>query len=168
MAEAGTHDSEGEGRIWSTIEGMSLCMMTTVDGDALRARPMSAIVRREEGAIWFFTGREAHKDEELKRYPQTCLAFVDSNSRTFVSVSGRAQLVDDLAKKKELWNTGAAAYFPAGPEDPDVILLRVDPELGEIWDSTSSSIVAGAKMLAARVRGTRPDLGDDIKVDFSK
>ena len=41
-------------------------------------------------------------------------------------ITGRAEVVDDDAKLKELWNTFAEAWLPEGPEDPNATLIRVD------------------------------------------
>ncbi len=87
-----------EDRIWSAIESIRISMMATTDGSLLRARPMQAIPRREEGVIWFFTDVTDAKDDEIRAHPQVCLAFADVNDKTYVSVSGRVVLVDDRAK----------------------------------------------------------------------
>lgn len=155
-----------EDRIWSAIESIRICMMATTDGSMLRARPMQAMARRDEGVIWFFTDVTDAKDDEIRAHPQVCLAFADVNDKTYVSVSGRVELVDDRAKIRELWVPPAQAYFPNGPDDPNLRLLRVDPERGEFWDSPSSTIVVAVKMAGAILRGTRPDLGDNEKVSF--
>ena len=40
----------------------------------LRARPMSAYGERIENAIYFLTDVASHKDEEIARFPNVCLA----------------------------------------------------------------------------------------------
>ncbi|MBN3928925.1 pyridoxamine 5'-phosphate oxidase family protein [Streptomyces verrucosisporus] len=65
-----------------------------------------------------------------------------------MALTGRAQVVDDRAKLEELWNTFAEAWLPGGPENPDAVLLRVDVERAEYWDTPGgkvSSLISFAK-----------------------
>jgi general stress protein 26 len=130
----------------------------------LRSRPMAAIADRDGHCLWFLTDIRAHKDEEIRQHPSVNVAFADLRHNTYVSISGMAAVVRDRAKAKELWGPEQQAWFPGGPDDPDLALLKVTPEQGEIWDGTSSSVVYALKSLAAIVTGTRPDVGENKKV----
>ncbi len=145
--------------IWRYIRGIESCMMATHDGERIVARPMVGIIRPEQNVIWFFTDTNTHKDEELQRNPHACLTFADIKDQTFVSVSGRIARVQDADMINDLWTEGAAVYFPKGPDDPDIVLLKFVPEVGEYWDAPSSPIVLAIKFLEAKVTGERPDLG---------
>lgn len=150
-------------RVWDIMEKEHVCMMVTRDGAELRGRPMGAMPDRDEGVVWFVTDARAHKDEELRSTPQACISFESGN--TYLSVSGHAEVLRDTAKLKEIWNTAVDAWFPDGPEDPNVRLLRFEPHNAEYWDGPSS-VVAGLKMALASARDTRPDMGDNRKVDL--
>ena len=59
---------------------------------------------------------------------------------------------------KDLWNPGAQAFWPNGPEAHDVVALVIDPGHADVWDGNGllrgiASIVKGA------VTGKSPDLG---------
>jgi hypothetical protein len=58
------------------------------------------------------------------------------------------------------------AWFPKGKDDPQICLLRVHPERGELWDSPSSTIVNLVGYVKAVVTGERADPGDHAKVDL--
>src|SRR3712207_7360015 len=45
-----------------------------------------------------------------------------------------AVVVDDPAKKRELWNSAVEAWFPQGPDDDSVVLLKVEADSAEYWD----------------------------------
>jgi general stress protein 26 len=55
-----------------------------------------------------------------------------------VSISGAARVVDDLERKKAMWNTFVQAWFPDGPTDPDVALVGVVVAEAEYWDVKST------------------------------
>jgi general stress protein 26 len=46
------------------------------------------------------------------------LAYANPGKDTWVSVTGSARVLDDLAKKRELFNPIAKAWFPGGPRIP--------------------------------------------------
>jgi hypothetical protein len=45
-----------------------------------------------------------------------------------------------------------------------VRVLRVTPEQAEYWDTRGNSITVALKLMAARVAGRQPDLGENKKV----
>ena len=151
-------------KVWSIIDDIKICMMTTRDDDVLRARPMQSVPRRDEHALYFFADVRDHKDEEVWAHPETCLAFQSESSKTYLSVSGRTIMLNDRVKMQELFVPAAKAYFPDGTDDPNMRLLRFTPDQAEYWDSHSSRIVTAVKMVSAIVTGERPDLGDNEKV----
>ncbi|WP_411053743.1 pyridoxamine 5'-phosphate oxidase family protein, partial [Tritonibacter sp. SIMBA_163] len=65
-------------------------MLATHDGSDIRSRPMSAYTKRHDGAVYFLTDVASHKDEEVARFPNVCLAFADTKGQKYVSVSGTA------------------------------------------------------------------------------
>jgi len=54
----------------------------------------------------------------------------------------RSALTRDTAKTKEIWKTTDDIWFPGGPDDPNVRLLRIEPVTAELWDGPSSAAVA--------------------------
>jgi general stress protein 26 len=69
------------------------------------------------------------------------LAFSDERRAAYVSVTGRATLVDDAARKRELWSAVVRPWFPGGAEDPELVLLKLQPEHAELWDGPRSRTV---------------------------
>jgi hypothetical protein len=50
------------------------------------------------------------------------------------------------------------AWFPHGPEDEHVVLVRVAPHSAEYWDSNDSKMVRLFQMAKAAMTGTTPDV----------
>ena len=67
-----------------------------------------------------------------------------------MSISGAARVVEDLERKKAMWNTAAQAGFPGGPTDPDLALVAVLIAEAEYWDVKSNQAVQLFKMAKAR------------------
>ncbi len=150
-------------KMWEIIEGTRECMVVDRFAGGMRARPMALMPERETGAIWFITAKDSQKVDEIEANPEVCITISDGSD--YASVTGHAEIVDDVAKLKDLWNVGVDAWFPKGPEGGEACLLRVNPVLGEYWD-TPGTVVSGIKMAVASIRDERPDLGDNEKVRF--
>jgi general stress protein 26 len=154
-------------RVWQMTEKIRTCMLVTSTGEGMRARPMHALADRNTGCIWFVTDRRGAKDDEIKDSPAVCLAFADTASNTYLSITGGAEVLRDVAKAKELWSNEAQAWWPNGPADPEVRVLRVVPENAEFWDTRGNSITVALKLVAARATGRPPDLGENRKVEMT-
>lgn len=148
-------------KIWDMMDNIFVCMLATRDGEQIRSRPMAALTRRDENAVYFFTDAEAHTDDEVSLSPHVCLAFA-SDSQSYVSVTGRAELTNDRQAIRDLWCMPAKAWWDS-PEDPRIRLLKVTPEDAEYWDSPGK-VVSYVKMAAAAITGKRPAMGEHRKI----
>ena len=147
-------------RVWELMEKISICMLTTHDGERLRSRPMAAFVRRDDDAVYFLTDAQHHKDEEIDRIRTSA-----SPSRTDRSSSrspDTRRCRNDRAKIKELWGPSAKAWWDS-PDDPNIRLLTVTPDDAEFWDGPGK-IVGTIKMMAAAATSSRPNYGENRKV----
>lgn len=120
--------------------------MTTVDR---RGRPRSRIVHPIwEGATgWVLSGRHSHKEKHLAGTPFVSLAYVNDEGMRpdadQVYADCRAEWVDDVAEKKRVWSVfktlpppygyDPAMFFPTGPEDPELGLLKLTPWRIEVF-----------------------------------
>jgi general stress protein 26 len=150
--------------VWKIVEKIGTCMLATRSAAKTHSRPMHAMLDRRAGCLWFITDQRGAKDDEIKAAPDVCLAFADTGSNTYLSITGRAEVMDDAAKARELWNNEAQAWWPKGPADPEVRVLRVIPDSAEYWDTRGHSITVALKLAVARLSGKPPDLGENKKV----
>jgi general stress protein 26 len=164
MELAMANESNDVERAWALMEKIGFAMLVTHDGNKLRARPMSAYVRRDENAIYFLTDARRHKDEEIARDPSVNLSFADAGAQKYISLAGTATISDDRAMIKELFSTPAKAWWN-GPDDPNIRLLKVTPDDAEFWDSPGT-VTSYVKMAVAVATGSRPELGDNRKVSM--
>jgi general stress protein 26 len=108
------------------------CMLTSASGDgALHARPMTPQQVTDELEAWFFISRTSEQATDVAERPRVNLSF--DGSSDWLSVAGTATLVDDRRLVAEMWNPVVEAWFPDGPQDPDLVLLRVDAVSAEYW-----------------------------------
>lgn len=153
---------EIQDRIWELAKKIDICMFTTWDGERQRSRPLSARVIREEHAIHFLVDVDGGKNDQIEKYPYVSCAWVDSGGHKYAVISGPALLSNDRTKIAELWTDWDKAWWEDA-RDPDIRLVTVTPEDGELWDSPNRAVTF-AKMAFAAVTGAAPDMGDNAKV----
>ena len=157
-------DKERFDRIWYVIDKAGICMMTTRFGGGLRARPLEARPDREKNLIWFLIDRRGLKDDEVQLHPDVCLTFLYPEEKVYLSLTGRAFVRADVSRARELWNDEQQAWWPVGPDDPNLLVMRVELDRAEIWDGPASSTVAAFEFAKARLTHKKPNLGENRKV----
>ena len=139
-------------------------LTTTTPAGTLTSRPMTLQEVEFDGDLWFFAERGADWLDHVGASPQVNVGI--GSGGTWVSLTGRAAVVDDVAKKKELWNGGVEAWLPQGPEDPSVVLVKVDGETAEYWDSPGGRLATAFSFVKAKATGQRIDAGENEVVDL--
>lgn len=117
----------------------SFAMLTTRRGRELRSRPM-AILDSDTGAhLLFFSRGGSGKLDELRDDPHANISMQDESR--FVSVSGSLRVFRDPDLAAELWSESQREWFPRGPEDPDLMLIEIDPSYAEYWDRSRMRVL---------------------------
>ncbi|MDQ1143819.1 general stress protein 26 [Bacillus sp. SORGH_AS 510] len=114
------------------IKDIDTAMLTTVSEDGLVSRPMKTQEVEFDGDLWFFTKKETDKYEEILHDHDVNVAYA---GKSYVSVRGRAEIVADMGKKKELWSKAYEKIMQTSYDDPNVVLIKVNAEAAEYWDT---------------------------------
>lgn len=158
-----SHATELE-RIWQIINKVGVCMLTTRFEGGLRARPLEARPDRNSDRLLFMTNVDSAKRDEVERWPEVGLVFIDAADKAYLSISGKAHIVDDPGSRTAAWRQDDVVWWPGGANDPDARVLVVEPATAELWDGPSSAVVAAYEFAKARATGREPDLGENRKV----
>jgi len=162
-----THDADFE-KLREMIKDIDFCMLTTVDeqGD-MHSRPMSLNSEVDhEGHLWFFTSSESIKAHEIERIPRVNVSFANPDDHRYVSISGTADIVTSKEKIKELWKPILKAWFPDGPDQADLALLRVRVAKAEYWDSPSGKVAQVLSFVSALITGKQVEMGENKKINL--
>jgi general stress protein 26 len=146
--------------LWDMIHDIRFGMLVNHAADGhLHSRPLTTQNREFDDAdrrLWFFISRSSALARDLGRDGQVNLAYANPDDDRYVSVAGRAELVEDPARVEALWSMPAKAWFPGGPTDADLQLLGVRVQHAEYWDVKSSKMVQLFKMAKAAATGRPP------------
>ena len=151
--------SKSRDKLWTMIKDIRFAMFTTRHGNGhLHARPMTTQNKAldDDDSLWFFMSKTGDPVDDLKTDPVVNVVYADPSSDTYVSVSGTAAVLEDAAKKQQLWNKAAEAWFPGGPTDPDLALVQVRIIHANYWDVKASKPVQLFAMAKAVVTGKPP------------
>ena len=157
--------AEDTHKVAELIRGQKFgCLTTTTPEGKLTSRPMALQEVEFDGDLWFFAERSAEWLTHVAASPQVNVGVGSGGS--WVSLSGHAAVVTDTAKKKELWNSGVEAWLPQGPEDPSVVLVKVDGDSAEYWESPGNRLATAFSFIKAKATGQRIDAGENEVVDL--
>ena len=167
MVETGSHAAPGEfARVREMILDIEVALLTTVEHDGrFHTRPLQTLDVEADRTLWFFTDRGSPKVGELHRDVRVSLGYANPAKHVYVAVSGSGSLLRDTAKAKQLWRIEQRAYYPEGPEDARLALLRVRVELAEYWIAPGrvSYLIAAA---TAAITGTPAGIiGENRKIE---
>ena len=150
-------------RVWDIIESAGVGMLTTRFAGGLRARPLEPRPERAAGLVWFLTDARSGKDDEITSSPEVGLVVIDASDKAYLSITGRAVIVQDVAVARRFWKSSDSLWW-SGPDDPNLRLLQLDPHTAELWDGPASAAVAMFEFVKARLTGAEADLGENRKV----
>ena len=130
----GTWQREDARRIAELLREIDICMLVTRTDGTVRGRPMSNNGKVEfDGDSWFFTYRDTPKVEEIEADPRVELAYIGTERGAWISIEGSAEIVEDDERKSDLWEKSLEQWFPEGPDDDKLVLLKVSADRVHAW-----------------------------------
>jgi general stress protein 26 len=152
-------------KLWSMIDRSRFAMFTTIEPNgSLRSRPMTTVQNRFDGSLWFFARAATDIVRAVSGNPSVSLSYGNSKDADFVAVSGTARVVTDVGKKHELWSPAVEAWLPEGADSPAVVLIDVEADHGEYWDSASKLVQLFSVARALATSEKPPGQGEHRKL----
>ncbi len=113
------------------IGGLTYCALITMDSTGgISARTMNPFPPDENMNVWMATNKHTRKYFEIRKNPNVALYYADhSKVDGYVSIKGKAVLVDDMAVKLKMKRDYWSQAFP---DFNDLILIKVVPQRLEI------------------------------------
>jgi general stress protein 26 len=144
------------------MEKIDIAMLTTIGaGGYLVSRPLSTQAATFDGErVWFFSEADSPKVAELRRHAKVNVSYSSKDANTYISAAGDARIVRERALIDRFWNDALKAFFPEGPDDPNLVLIEVRLRTVEYWDGPGSWLGKAATFIAARITGN-----DDVMAE---
>lgn len=113
------------------IGAQKYCALITTDSSGIpHIRTMNPFPPDDDMVVWMATNSRSRKIQEIRNNPRVCLYYANHGTATgYVSITGRAILVDDMSEKlkrrREYWTQ-------AFPDWKFLLLIKVVPEKLEV------------------------------------
>jgi general stress protein 26 len=158
-----THDDD-VAKLAGLLRGFDFAMLTTIDEKgALVGHPMTVQEAEFDGDLWFIVGQDSSAVHHLGR--ERTVGVTLSSNDSWVSLAGTAAVVDDHAKLEELWNSRVEAWFPDGPADPNVGLVKFSADSAEYWDTPGGKVASVLSFVKSKVTGEALE-GENEKIEL--
>ena len=152
------HGTEAIKKLKALVATESICMFTTnLSQRPLSTRPMATQEVDDDGNFWFFSAKSSDKNLDIANDAAIQLFYSHTTSSEYLSVYGKASVVIDKGKAKQLWTSWAKAWFKEGVDDPELTLIKVEPTHSYFWDTKNNKMVSMLKILASVVTGQSAD-----------
>jgi general stress protein 26 len=110
------------------INNQNYCTLITSAGeDSPNARVVQPLPPEADLTHWFGTSPRSRKVQDILQHPDITVLYFAAHGMSYVTLQGRAQLIDDIEERKTRWAEGWRMFFPDGPEGDDYILIRFEP-----------------------------------------
>ncbi|MBB3209189.1 general stress protein 26 [Rhodopirellula rubra] len=154
-------------KLMSLLEDFDTVMLVTHGAEGFDARPMAVARLDDDGSMWFATNRDSGKIAAMIKDPQVAVTM--QGGHKFVTLSGTASVHDDRSLVSSMWKEAWRVWFPKGKDDPSLILLKVDPNVGEYWDNSGLEGIkylwrAGKAYLAGEQATVDKDINATVKL----
>ena len=99
---------------------------------------------------------------EVRAQPETCCSRTPTPATTRSSrCAATASVLHDPQRAKELWSKIAEAWFPGGPDDPNLALLRITLSSAEHWEPPQGKVVQFVEIADGRAHPQRRRSDDE-------
>ncbi|MGB9034836.1 MAG: pyridoxamine 5'-phosphate oxidase family protein [Paeniglutamicibacter sp.] len=151
-------------KVLEIIKDVRIGMFTTHGRDALLSRPLTVTEVDGNGDLWFFSTVSSEIVGEVKANHSVNVSF--AGAKKWVSVSGRATVVQEVEKKRELWNSMVETFAPDGVDSPNTVLLHVESDSAEYWENPGGAASVVASWVKQKVTGKGSVPGDSATVEL--
>lgn len=159
-------NTEAVKKIKDLVGDITTCMFcTNVSEMPFSTRPMATLDVDDEGNLWFFSNKSSEKNDEIKSDQIVQLLYAKNSSSEFLTITGKAQIVNDPKKVDELWTSMAKTWFPEGKDDPNLSVIKVIPQDAYYWETTNGKMITLLKMAKSAITGNPSNIGVEGEIN---
>jgi general stress protein 26 len=152
---------EGLVKMKELVDGIHTCMFITGNNIQNHVRPMATVRTDKNGDLWFFSEMHSEKVADIKSNQAVQLLYSHPGKDAYLDVRGIASIETNRDKIQELWTPIAKAWFPNGVDDPNLCLVKVEPESVYYWDNGNNKMTFLLKSMAAAITGKKSNEGEE-------
>lgn len=144
-------------KIKEMIDDTRVGMFSTQDNGSIFSRPIAIADVDLDNNVWFFTDINSSKVDDIINNKNVNFSFNNESENEYVSLSGKAEIIQNATLIEEKWSYLMKVWFPKGKESERLTLIKVTPQSVQYWDGTSSKIIQLYSMAKALITGKSYD-----------
>ena len=142
-------------QFWSELSSTPFVMLGIAGVDDGHSQPMAAQFDDDlPDEIYFYTNVQNRLVKGMKQSTKGVFHFASKGHDFYASGQGTLSTTKDRALIERFWSPIVAAWYDEGPDDPDLVMLKLDLTQAELWNNSTGTFVAS--MLYA-LTGDRAD-----------
>ena len=113
------------------MNSANTCALISIDNSGIpRVRMMDPFPPENDFTVWFGTNPKSRKVDQIRNNPIVTLYYVESNESGYVTIHGKASIINDEAEKQNRWKEEWNAFYQNKTDD--YILIKVSPVWMEV------------------------------------
>ena len=158
--------SEALKQIITLVKHVRSCQMITGFGKRpISVRPMAIQKIDDSGRMYFLSEKNSEKIVELGEDDAMQITITNDNDSEYLNLFGSAEIYRDQKEIDEIYSFFADNWFK-GKDDPEITIIRFNPEKGYYWDTRHGKIVQFAGMVAGAISGKPLSDGVEGKIEL--
>ena len=122
--------------------------ITTDDAGQMSARVVQTVALTDNWEAAFFTNFDTRKVREIEQMGSLLMGYHWGEVGSYVTLSGEGQIVSNIGEKSKFWVESLDQWYPEGPGDPTLALIKLPSTKIEVWSATRKIMPGtGAAML---------------------
>jgi general stress protein 26 len=149
-----TTDAKITDRFWEALKVKPVAMLGIAGNRDGHTQPMTAQFEGPLGPIWFFAGKDDALYNLVGNGARAIMSYTAVGHDLYASVHGDVFQEHSRKVVDRFWNPALAGWYKGGKDDPNLAVLRLEPDHAKIWLADASfgtmvkSIFKGAKATA--------------------
>lgn len=109
------------------------CAMITLGSDGSpQARVVDPFPPEAGMVVWLATNPGTRKVAQIKRDPRVALSYIDASGGGYVTLLGKADLVESVTEKDARWKEEWSPFYKDKNKGSDYLLIRITPTRLEV------------------------------------
>ena len=135
------HGLQALPRLLDALARFEPAVLMSADGRGALYAP-DPVVEHRGRQLWLLADARTLLEWESGRHQDVVLTFQSRDERVFARLSGVAEPVVDPEVATSLWRAAFTRWFPGGPSDPRLLILRFDATSADFYESPSGRVSA--------------------------
>lgn len=111
-------------------EAKSCALITQTKDGLSRVRAMDPFAPELDLTVWFGTNSNSRKVNQIKNDPRVTLYYLDADNTGYVTIQGKAEIVNDPVAKNKWWKEKWIDFYPNKAKGYS--LIKVTPNWMEV------------------------------------